>query len=84
MTNPIYGKEMWAWVFDDPMGKDGIPSQLMDFGLPTQAWQPLITSREHLAKGPMREAAEEMAKARGLRIELLHYKLDGVVEAIDP
>jgi hypothetical protein len=89
MTNPKYGVEIFAWVFDDPTGTHGIPATMPvpmpdTTGKMTMTAMPLVTTQRHLAIGKMRYAARCAAELTGVPIQLLHYVFEGVIDEIDP
>jgi hypothetical protein len=79
MVNPIYGKEVFAWVFDDATGEHGIAG----FRTPDGQWHPMVCAVRDRAIG-MRPLAERISAEIGVPIQLLHYTLTDVVETFAP
>jgi len=70
---------LWVWVAVDAMGGEGIVAGV----LPGLGSTPLVTGKEHLAKGPMAEIVRRMPPM-GRRYELRRYDRPEVVEAVEP
>lgn len=72
--------EIYAWVFDDPTGKHGIIAFTdANTGLLMQA---VSTKRDLIERA--RGVAEQAAQMIGLPVQLRRYRLDAVLEEIEP
>jgi hypothetical protein len=76
MSAPL-ADTLWAWVTTSADGKPSMIGTLIEF-----THTPLVTVREDLARGPMRELALRHHKASGQPVWLVRYQHDAVLEEL--
>lgn len=78
MTNPKYGKELYAWVFDDPTGEKGVAGVFL-----SGTWFPLVKS-DRAFLDDLRPHVEQLVAQCGVPCQLLRFTRDGVVDEVKP